>query len=265
MLSRPPLASTLHGSGARMLLIHGDFSTGLQTWRRQISDPVGRELLVIDRRGYGGNSPAEPPFTFALDAEDALVASDESGWDRFDLAGHSYGGLVAIETARRAPARIRSLMLIEPPYMALLPEDPGVVAMREGITRLWEHAPTLPDEQIAEGFFTIIAGPEETARMRASRAWPAIVSQARRAVQAESAGLYPPGALIDLDPALPVAVLTGGRSNIGIQAIARELAHRIPGASLHVSPVSGHVVQSDRACFDAARDALDLRARESGR
>jgi pimeloyl-ACP methyl ester carboxylesterase len=258
-----PVAATMFGTGAPLLLVHGDFNTGAQAWRRQIADPAGRGLLVIDRRGYGESIPADPPFSFAADADAVLAAADAAGWGRFDLAGHSYGGLVAIETALHAPARIRSLMLIEPPYMGLLPEHPEVAAMREGVARIWQTAGDMSDEDIAARFFGIIAGPEETARMQASRAWPAIVSQARRAVMAESPASYPASATASLPAGLPVAVLTGGRSNLGLQAIARELHRRIPGATLHVSPEAGHAVQFDRAVFDQALASLEARA--SGR
>jgi pimeloyl-ACP methyl ester carboxylesterase len=264
MLPTSPIAASLHGDGAPLLLVHGDFNTGAQAWRRQIADPASRLLLVIDRRGYGSSLPADPPFTFTTDAAAALAAADAAGWDRFDLAGHSYGGLVAIETVLRAPDRIRSLMLIEPPYMALLPDDPGVARMRDGVAAIWRNAAALSDEEIATGFFGIIAGPEETARMQGGRAWPALVSQARRAVLAESPADYPPEALLRLPARLPVAVLTGGRSNSGLQAIARELHCRIPGATLHISPEAGHAVQFDRLVFDEALASLSMRADELG-
>jgi pimeloyl-ACP methyl ester carboxylesterase len=257
VLSTSPIASFRHGSGVPLLLVHGDFNSGEQAWRRQIAAPPDRELLVIDRRGYGASIPADAPFTFSGDAADALAAADAAGWVRFDLAGHSYGGLVAIEIARTAPERIRSLMLIEPPYMALLPGDPDVVALREGTAAIWRNAGDMSDEEIALAFFSIIAGARETARMRESRAWPALVAQARRAVQAESPAGFPPDALLDFPPSLPVAVLTGGQSNPGLQAIARELHRRIPGSSLHRSTESGHAVQLDAACFNEALSTLD--------
>lgn len=260
--SRSPIFAARHGSGAPLLLVHGDFNTGAQAWRRQIAEPNGRELLVIDRRGYGESVPADPPFTFAADADAILAAADAAGWDRFDLAGHSYGGLVAIEATRRAPERIRSLMLIEPPYSQLLPDHPEVAAMWRGIGKVWASAGDMSDDEIAEGFFAVVAGPEETARMRTSRAWPALAAQARRAVAAESPAEYPEAAIADLPAGLPVAVLTGLQSNAGLQAIARELHRRIPGATLHVSPEAGHAVQFDRAVFDEAVASLDRRARE---
>ncbi|MFM9107742.1 MAG: alpha/beta fold hydrolase [Chloroflexota bacterium] len=265
MLPGPPVHATLHGQGDPLLLVHGDFNSGAQAWKRQIADPGGRRLLVPDRPGYGASVPADPPFTIARDAAALLAAAAAAGWPRFDLAGHSYGGLVAIEMTRLAPDRVRSLLLVEPPYAQVLPDHPDIIALWRGIDPIWAAADSLTDDEIAEGFFAVVAGPEETGRLRANRSWPTLASQARRAVAAESPVAYPAEALADLPSGLPVAVLTGGRSNLGLQAIARELQRRIPDATLHVSPGAGHAVQFDAPLFADAVAALDRRARERER
>ena len=109
------------GAGSPLLLIHGSFSNGPATWAGQMEELRHHHRLIpVDRRGHG-QSPAEPrPYTIASDALDVLEAADWAGEGEIHVAGHSYGGMVALEMARIAPHRIISLHLIEPPYLSLL-------------------------------------------------------------------------------------------------------------------------------------------------
>ncbi len=250
-----PIALRTFGEGSPLVLAHGDFNTGLMAWRRQAQEPNGRLMLVPDRRGYGASPPLRSPHTIAGDAADILDIATRAGIGAFDLAGHSYGGLVAIEMARIAPDRVRSLVLVEPPLLGLLPEHPAVGTLRERTSALWRGASGLSDEQLAEAFFGVLAGPPDLARMKESRGWPDLVREARRAISGQPPGDYPRGALNDLSPALPIAVLAGGKSHPGLRAIAEEIVRRT-GAAFVVAPHQGHAAQFDREAFAAALAAV---------
>jgi pimeloyl-ACP methyl ester carboxylesterase len=239
------------GAGSPLLLIHGDLSEGLQTWARQIESLAAHHrLLVPDRRGHGA-SPREPrSYTIAGDAIDALDVADRAGADRFHLAGHSYGGLVAIEVARRAPERVSSLHLLEPPYLGLLPDNPAVAPLITRGREIRQLARGWEAEETAAAFFAMLAGPAGVDRLRQSAEWPAIVHEAERIADAESPADYPPAALAELRPDLPVVVYTGGRSNAGLQALARRLAELLPQARLVAVPTASHAVQRTGAAFD---------------
>ncbi len=250
-----PIAMRAFGEGPPLVLVHGDFNTGLMAWRRQAQEPNERLLLVPDRRGYGDSPPLRSPHTIAGDATDILHAATSAGSASFDLAGHSFGGLVAIEMARSAPGRVRSLVLVEPPLLGLLPDHPEVTTLRERTAALWHGASGLSDERLAEAFFGVLAGSADLARMKESRGWPGLVREARRAVAGQPPGDYPPEALDDLSPTLPIAVLAGGKSHPGLRAIAEEIARRT-GASLVVAPNQGHAAQFDQEAFAAALAAV---------
>lgn len=247
-----PIALRAFGEGPVLVLVHGDFNTGMMAWRRQAQEPGGRTLLIPDRRGYGDSPPLRSRHSIAGDARDVLAAVTASGVGTFDLAGHSYGGLVAIEMARTSPDRVRSLVLVEPPMLALLPDHPAVARLREQTAALWAAAPHLADDALAESFFGVLAGPADLARMKESRGWPDLVREARRALSGQSPAEYPATALADLAPALPVAVLAGGKSHPGLRAIAEEIVRRHPGAAFVVAPDQGHAAQFDREAFAAA-------------
>lgn len=123
-----PIHVTAWGStGPKVLLIHGGVQGGLgggpATFREQ--EPLAQEgfrLLVADRPGFG-----QSPSRGADDMEaDAIWASARLG-DGTHLIGHSFGGAVALLAAARRPSAVRSLTLIEP---ALIPLLPGSRALR---------------------------------------------------------------------------------------------------------------------------------------
>ncbi|MBB5916288.1 pimeloyl-ACP methyl ester carboxylesterase [Nocardia transvalensis] len=66
---------------------------------------------VIERRGRDGSGPQGDDYSIDKEREDLLAVCDKTG-ARF-LVGHSYGGLVALETARERPD-IRKVAVYEP-------------------------------------------------------------------------------------------------------------------------------------------------------
>ncbi|APH54436.1 Hydrolase [Granulibacter bethesdensis] len=119
--------TTWGSTGPKVLLIHGGVQGGLgggpATFREQ--EELAREgfrLLVADRPGFG-----QSPSRGAEDMEaDAIWVSAQLG-DGAHLIGHSFGGAVALLAAARRPSAVRSLVLIEP---ALIPLLPGSRALR---------------------------------------------------------------------------------------------------------------------------------------
>lgn len=71
-------------------------------------DPLSRRLLSVDFLG----EDASPFPSIADQAEAVLALADAAGLDRFSLAGASYGGVIALEIAVRAPDRVRKLDIL---------------------------------------------------------------------------------------------------------------------------------------------------------
>jgi pimeloyl-ACP methyl ester carboxylesterase len=249
------LAEPIHvqevGSGTPLLLVHGDFNNGPGAWSRQMQSLAAHHrMLVVDRRGHG-ESPREPrPYTIANDAKDILEAADLAGAETFHLAGHSYGGLVAIEIARREPHRIRSLHLAEPPYLALLPDHPEVAPLIERGLEIQRNACSWGPERTAEAFFMMLAGEAALARLTTSAGWPSVVREAGRLADGEYPSKYPAASLDDLQLDAPIKIYAGGRSNPGLRAVAARLADLIPSAELVVIPNATHAVPLAGEPFD---------------
>ncbi|MBO2521984.1 MAG: hypothetical protein CW345_09335 [Firmicutes bacterium] len=241
-------AGTVEPGRPALVLIHGDFSDGEGTWQHQLtSEALARacRMIAVDRRG-AGKSPKEPrPYSIHGEALDVLAVLDHAGISRFHLAGHSYGGLIAWEVARLAPGRIKSLHLIEPPYLSLLPGDPDVQALQEATEAVAAGARTQPLEATAESFFRALMGDEAVQRIKQKPAWEGLVREAERYGWQELPASYPPERLEELAAARekpPVVVYTGGRSHAALQKVARRLAEAA-SARLVIVPEAGHAVQ----------------------
>lgn len=143
------------------MLVHGSLLDGIRTWAAQRPLAARFELLIPDRRGYGRTPlpPGVPPGEdFAVDAAD-LVELLEDLPAGGHLAGHSYGGLVALLAAIARPQLVRSLTLVEPPAFAVARGAPAVEALIEHLTALMAQAPSLRPEAFLAGFLAAVGVP----------------------------------------------------------------------------------------------------------
>ena len=107
---------------------------------------TGRQVVAVDLRGRG-RSEATPPGTYGIPshARDVLEIADALGADRFDLVGWSMGALIGLVVADEAPARLRTLTLID---HAGAMDDSALDAIRRGLARLDAVVET-PDQYVA--------------------------------------------------------------------------------------------------------------------
>lgn len=250
-----PIHVDAFGEGRPALFVHGEFSTGRLAWSRQRATLPGRQQAVIDRRGYG-KSPVADSYTIAQDVVDLFAVADALGWETFDLVGHSFGGVVSLVAASMHPERLTSLLVIEPPCLGLLPEDPEVARLRTATNAVREAGRSLPNEEIAAGFFTAISGADSLDALRASRGWQVLVEGAQRFPLTESPASITTVTLRQIPEGLPVTVMMGTESHPGLQRTAEYIAEVIPQATLIVVPEAGHAVQFNGAAFRKALDVL---------
>ncbi len=109
------LAYTVEGpADAPAVVLCAGLGGAAAYWRPQLPVLEGRfRLVMFDQRGTGANRAALPtPYAIADMADDVLRVLDHAGIARAHCLGHALGGLVALELARRAPARLASMVLV---------------------------------------------------------------------------------------------------------------------------------------------------------
>ena len=99
-------------SGLSLLFLHG---TGCDTsdWTEVIERlAYERRCIALDFRGHGRSTVPTSPFTLDYLADDVLHLVDLLGIQESIIVGHSLGGMVAMEVARRS-RRVVGLVLLE--------------------------------------------------------------------------------------------------------------------------------------------------------
>jgi len=97
--------------GQRWVFLHGLMGYALN-WRKIISGLESTErVLAYDQRGHGKSFKPITGYASEDYADDLFLISEELGWDRFILVGHSMGARNAIMFAHKFPEKVERLVL----------------------------------------------------------------------------------------------------------------------------------------------------------
>lgn len=197
------LAYTEYGSGPKLtILLHGLlFSQRMHEQLAQALAERGHRVVTLDLLGHGESDRPADKWRYSMPAfgDQVVALLDELGADEAVLVGTSLGANVALETAVRAPERVRGLVIEMPvldhaligcalfftPIMVAL--TAGEPAMR-GVSRLtrliprrrlpwqtdilldWIRQAPAPSAAVFQGlFFDRIAPPREERKAIAAR------------------------------------------------------------------------------------------------
>ena len=233
------------GSGPPVVLVQGVGVVG-HGWRPQVDGLRDRYTLIsIDNRGIGRSTSDAPPTIEAM-AADVLAVADAEGLERFHLAGHSMGGVIAQRVALTAPSRIASLALLctflrgkqgtmVAPGMLLT-----AIRSRVGTRRMRRHA--FMELVMTRDFLAT----QDRDRLSTELAelfghdladQPPIVMQQLRAM-----GRYDASASLSRLGAIPTLVVSAAHDGIARPQFGRALAEAIPGARYVEVAGAGHGV-----------------------
>ena len=145
----------VHGAGEPAVLIHG--SVLADTYLPMLSEPSlsGFKLVRYRRRGFGNSTHPVSIISIGDQAHDCWALMRELNIARAHIAGHSYGGIIALQLALDYPEAVHSLALLEPALVGVVPNAAEFVS---------ELAPVIETHQkgdrqgALEGFFLQVAG-----------------------------------------------------------------------------------------------------------
>lgn len=226
----------LHGSGPGV--------TAATNWER-IVDDLADDLhhIAPDMIGFGDSTHPDPAPASASAFKDLRVDTllgllDALGLDKVHFVGNSYGGIIALALALKAPERVGRIVLMGaggapvPPTEELLKlityyDDPTVEALAAIMSTMVGDPAALGDDlaKIAEERMARIERPEVRRSHLATFA-------------VDLPGMYSPEDLASLPH--ETLVLHGRDDRLIPLAAGQYFAEHLPNARLHVLPHAGH-------------------------
>lgn len=211
-------------------------------------------LVLKDREAYA-RAPGEA-LTIADEIAGVVRAADVHGLSSFHLLGYSAGGVVALAFTAAYPERVKTLGLIEPPWMSNDTDRADARALHVALDRVLNDVPLA---QRMAAFRQAIMRPGETPAPLP----PGLVPAGASTRAEQGAVLWRAIRAATIDPRLlrsfaaPVYVAVGTRSHPGFRATAEELVSVFSRASLDVYEEADHFEIHTKY---AARLATALRA-----
>ena len=124
---RPPVVwfAGGHANGYAMHHLHREFRGDTRS-------------ILIDRPGTGWSDAGPFPRTTAREAEEVVMALERAGEKGpFVFAGHSFGGLLVANIARRRPDLVDTLVLLDPTPLETIVFGPRLGALAEMRRTAW--------------------------------------------------------------------------------------------------------------------------------
>lgn len=276
------------GTGEPVLFVHGSASD-CRTWQAQLELFAERyRAVAYSRRYHWPNEPIGEGVDYTMgeqvDDLEALVRSLGEG-GAVQLVGHSYGAVLCLLLAMRAPGLVRSLVLAEPPVLTLfvsIPPRPaeilGLLLRRPrtavAILRfaLRGVAPAIAAFQRGDPetglhrYGAAVFGPGGYERLSTSR--KAQVQDNLTNVRTEllGPGFDPLPEELVRDVRVPTLLVTGERSIALFHRLANRLAELLPAVERVEIPRASHLMHEDEpAAFAAAVLAFVTRCSAASR
>ncbi|MEV0028478.1 alpha/beta hydrolase [Nocardia sp. NPDC050793] len=255
MVAGARLRYLAQGEGETLLLLHG-YPQNHSCWRAQISALAAtRRVIAPDWFGWGA-SDRPPGADCEYNSEVALIPAllDALELDRVDVAGHDYGGYLAVGFAVAHPDRLRRLAILNsrahrtfPAPYYLLFAALGAQARQPALRRLLMSAPLGKLHRRAMQRY-VRRDAFDTAMLDDYVGWMDTRSgRERYADYFAGYSVRPQPQLADLSVIdCPAAIIWGDRDTACPFTIAQDLARRLPDATLTRIHGADHYVMEER-------------------
>lgn len=229
-----------------LLLLHGT-SASLHTWNGWTQElSPDRRVVRVDLPGFGLTGPF-PHDDYSIERYIEFMAAllDSLGLQRVVVAGNSFGGQVAWESAVEMPARVAALVLVDAVGYPFTPESVPLAfqlarypALRPIIERL------LPRRVVRASLHDVYGDPDRVDEALVDRYYELALREGNRhALGLRFAHVMPTDARARRIATItqPTLILWGGRDRLIPLASGEGFARDIAGSRLVVFEALGHV------------------------
>ena len=231
--------------GTPLILIHGMMDSA-QNWKKNIDELARTQrVYAIDLIGFGYSSRhTRAPYSLKYFAATVCEFLDALGIARANIAGHSLGGAVALELARRLPARVNKLVLINPAVylinrLAALKYAARIPILPRALVGLALTSRTMRDYAFRHALGDATNFDPAYAEWRRQ---PTRVRGTAASLIAMAAAWSPSDLATHLpEIAAPTLVLAGERDAVVPIAQSQRVARALPHAEFRVVPGTGHI------------------------
>jgi pimeloyl-ACP methyl ester carboxylesterase len=232
-----------------IVLLHGT-SSSLHTWDGWAEElKSNRRVIRFDLPGFGLTGPSADG-DYRIESYVRFVAAmlDQLGVSRCVIAGNSFGGQVAWETALAHPQRIEKLILVDAagyPFQSKSIPIGFRIARIPVLNRLMEF--TLPRSMVESSVRNVYGDPGKVTPELVDRYFAITLREGNRRALAKRFEQAPPGLHADRIAALklPTLILWGRRDRLIPPGDADRFHRDIAGTRLIVFDRLGHVPQEE--------------------
>ena len=226
--------------GPPVVLIHG-FGSHLGVWASVLPALDGYRVLRLDLLGFGDSSRVDGDYSPEAQADAVLAAMDAAGLQDASVVAHSMGATIALTLARRAPDRVRRLVLLAPwVYEEQVPwayRDARRPGLGELIVGAW-HAEHLAWRFEYSFYDDALVTEPMLDSARAMLRKPGTRAAALATIRALDLAARQDGYV---EVGVPVLIVTGREDRVSTLPFAERLASQLPVARLEVLPWCGHL------------------------
>jgi pimeloyl-ACP methyl ester carboxylesterase len=246
-----------------VVLLHGT-SASLHTWDGWVTllSPE-RRLVRVDLPGFGLTGPAaDGDYRIERYVEFVTQLLDALGIERCVLAGNSFGGWVAWETALALPDRVGALVLVDSAGYPLESQSVPLgfrLAQMPLLSGLMESV--LPRSVIESSLRNTYGDPARVTPALVDRYFELTLRAGNRAALAQrfAAGRHAQSPARVRDLRVPTLILWGGRDRLIPPQFAQRFHDDIAGSRLVTFPDLGHVPHEEDPRATAAAALAFLR------